>query len=117
MPQEVTTMSTSTATTVEPVIGDGVMEILQRHDCVAEFWDRVALIRECVPELQTLEVSLLPDPDDDEHVWVDFVARLHSPAPWEEYYRRELRYLAEAMDRFPKRMTPTFPLHVLGQGE
>jgi hypothetical protein len=105
-------MATKTAPVIEPVIHEGVMEVLQRHDCVAEFWDRVALARECFPDACSLESKLTYDPDDDEHIWVGLEVTLPERIPWEQWHPRYLDYIAKAAGRFPKRMTPTFPLHV-----
>ncbi len=105
-------MAIKTAPAIEPVIHEGVMEMLQRYDCVAEFWDRVALARECVPEMRSLEVRLLDDPDEQGNVWVKFEAFLARPQPWDERHAREKYYVQEAAKRFKSRFTPRFPLLV-----
>lgn len=111
-------MATTTKSVVEPVIGEGVMEVLQEHGAVEEFWDRLKIARDYVPEMIALSVDLLHDPDEDGRVWVDMTATVPSSISWEQGRFRSHRYIEECVRHgFPGRLLLSFILHVFPAAE
>lgn len=103
---------------VEPTIHEGVMEVLQKHNCVEEFWQRVALARECVPELRRLDVRLVHDPDEEGSMWARITAIVPADTSWQRCMALSHYYIDEAVDRrFPSRVLFSFVLQVVPEPE
>ena len=100
------------ASTIEPQIADGVLELLRRHDCERELWDQIELSEAHFPDRLAVAVAVTPDPDEAGHFWVGLEVTVPAALSWAQIQPRRLKYIADAVARFPARDNPTFVLAV-----
>jgi hypothetical protein len=91
----------STATSISPIVEAEAIEFLSRHDGQSALENACHLVRKCFPELGSIHVRLLEDPDEENHTWVLIQVLMppsHSPELLQE---QQARYYEELARRNP----------------
>lgn len=103
---------TVSASSVEPKIADGVLALLRRHDSEQELWGQLELIEAHFPDRLAVDVSVTLDPDEAGHFWVNLEVKVPAVLSREQIQSRRLKYIENAVARFPARANPSFALAV-----
>ena len=108
----------SAVTSREVKLEAGVAEFLKRHGAEAAFQTACALVRECFPDSSTINVSLLEDPDEENHTWVVLEVSIPTASSTELTRAQEDRFFEEMRRRVPLPYHPlSFSLHTDPSGE
>jgi hypothetical protein len=83
------------AASCEPVLEPNASEFIKRHNGEAAFQRVCELLRGCFPELASIHVRLLEDPDEDDHTWVVLNVLIPASYPTELLQAQEKRYYEE----------------------
>jgi hypothetical protein len=97
-------------TSIEPILEPGVSELLGQHNAEAAFQTVCEIARNCFPELRSLQVSLLDDPDEEGRIWVVLNGSLPASHSLELLQDQRGRYYELLAERLPVETLPPFGL-------
>lgn len=96
------------------LLEDGVLDFFNKFGNEAALTSACEIVRECVPELQTLRVWLLEDPDEDNHTWVVLQVMMPGSHSVELVNERQNRFCELLTERLPLPYHPfSFSLELL----
>jgi hypothetical protein len=91
-------------------LNPAVAEFLSRQGAEAQFWKVARLVRECFPELVSLDAMLQADADEDGRVQTVLCARLPESLPVNRFQADLLRYHERLVAEVPLSHCPLFAL-------
>jgi hypothetical protein len=91
----------SSATSGSQIIEAEVLDFLGRHDGLSALESACDLVRKCFPELASIHVRLLEDPDEENHTWVLIQVFVPPSSPVEVLREQQARYYDELKRRNP----------------
>jgi hypothetical protein len=94
------------------VVGAGVRDFLERHGAGEAFQTVHEVARTCFPELRSVKVWLLDDPDEDGRTWAVLQVSMPAPHPPGLLQAQRRRYHEELARQLPPEYNPLFALSV-----
>jgi hypothetical protein len=94
------------------VLDAGVTDFLERHGAGEAFQTVREVVRTCFPELRSVKVWLLDDPDEDGRTWAVLQVSMPASHPPGLLQAQRRRYHEELARQLPLEYNPLFALSV-----